>query len=88
MKNYLKAVVIILVCLAVLIPLASSDPDGLEQVAETLGIEETEPASSGIMPDYTVPGIQNEYGSTLIAGVFGIFLVLGLTILVGKAIKV
>ena len=85
MKGYLKALILILVCLAALIPFASSDPDGLEKVAETLGVEEKESPSEGIMPDYTVPVVENEYGSTLIAGVVGVFLVLGAAFVLGKS---
>ena len=86
MKGYVKALILILVCLAVLIPFASSDPDGLEKVAETLGVEETESTSTGLMPDYTVPAVENAYSSTLAAGVIGVFLVLGATMLLGKII--
>jgi len=86
MKGYVKALILILVCLAILIPFASSDPDGLEKVAETLGIEETESTSAGLMPDYTVPTIENSYISTLSAGVLGVFLVLGAALVLGMII--
>ena len=86
MKGYVKALILILVCLAVLIPFVSSDPDGLEKVAETLGIEETESISAGLMPDYTVPTIENSYLSTLVAGILGVFLVLGAALVLGKTI--
>jgi cobalt/nickel transport protein len=86
MKGYVNALILILVCLAVLIPFASSDPDGLEKVAETVAIEETETSSVGLMPDYTVPAVENTYSSTLAAGVIGIFLVLGATLVLGKSI--
>jgi hypothetical protein len=86
MKRYVKALMLILVCLTVLIPLASSNPDGLEKVAETVGIEETESITTGLMPDYTVPTIENSYASTLAAGVLGVFLVLGATVLFGTVI--
>ncbi len=85
MKGYVKALILILVCLAVLIPFASSDPDGLEKVAETLGVEETESPSVGLMPDYTVPAVENVYSSTLIAGIIGVVLVLGATLVLGKS---
>ena len=85
MKGYFKALILILVCLSVLIPFASSDPDGLEKVAKTLGVEENESSSAGIMPDYTVPAVENEYGSTLIAGIVGVFLVLGAAFVLGKS---
>lgn len=86
MKGYVKALILILVCLAVLIPFASSDPDGLEKVAETLATEENEPPSVGLMPDYSVPAVENAYSSTLAAGVIGVFLVLGATLVLGKTI--
>lgn len=86
MKRYLEALILILACLAVLTPLASDFPDGLERVAETLGIEERESAWKGLMPDYTLPAIDNPYASTLLAGAFGVFLVLCVAFILGIAI--
>lgn len=86
MKRYLRAVILILTCLAVLIPFASNFPDGLEKVAETLGIEEQEPTWTGVMPDYTLPTVDNPYLSALLAGIFGVFLVLSIAFLLGMAI--
>jgi hypothetical protein len=86
MRTYIKVLSLILISLAVLIPFASSSPDGLEKVAENLGVEETEPVTQGVMPDYTVPIVEHDYSSTLIAGVIGVFLVLGAGLLLGKAI--
>lgn len=86
MKGYGKVVILILVSLAILIPLASSDPDGLEKVAETLEIEESESDSPSPMPDYAIPTIENEYKATLIAGIIGVFLVLGTGFMLGKLI--
>jgi len=85
-RKYLKALILILVCLAILIPLASNAPDGLEKVAETFGIEEHEPAWKGLMPDYALPTIDNPYLSTLLAGILGVFLVLGVAFILGMAI--
>ena len=86
MKEYLKTLILILVLIMVLIPFASSAPDGLERVAETLEIEEHEPMWTGLMPDYTLPTIDNPYVSTLFAGTFGVFLVLGVAFMLGMAI--
>ncbi len=86
MKGYLKALVLTLVCLAVLIRFASSFPDGLEKVAETFGIEEYTPVWTGLMPDYALPTINDPYVSTLLASTFGVFLVLGVTFMLGMAI--
>jgi len=86
MKRYLKPLILILVCLAVFIPFASNAPDGLERVAGTLGIEEHTPTWIGLMPDYTLPAIGNPCVSTLLAGTFGVFLVLGVAFILGMAI--
>jgi hypothetical protein len=87
MKEYSKALILILICLAILIPFVSSNPDGLEKVAETFGIEETESTYTGLIPDYTVSIIENSYVSNLVAGILGVFLVLGATIVLGMMIK-
>lgn len=86
MKGYGKAIVIILACLAILIPFASTAPDGLEKVAEALGIEEYEHAWSGLMPDYAVPLVEDPYFSTFLSGIFGFLLVLGIAFLLGLAV--
>jgi cobalt/nickel transport protein len=58
-------------------PWASSLPDGLERVAEDLGfIKKAEgPEVTGWgkspLPDYKVPGVQNEQWATGLAGLFG-----------------
>lgn len=60
-------------------PLASPHPDGLERVAEDTGfIGQAEDSPYVVMPDYTMPGIQNGTVSTIIAGVSGTLVVFGL----------
>lgn len=86
MNKYAKALILIVVCLAFLIPFASSDPDGLERVAENLGVEKANSSSNGLMPDYTVPIVQSSYSSSLIAGIIGVFLVLGAGFFLGKTL--
>ena len=86
MKAYIKVIILTLICLAVLTPLASDFPDGLEKVAETLGIEEHDRAWKSLMPDYTIPTIDNSYISTFVAGTFGVFLVLGVAFMLGMVI--
>jgi len=87
LKGYVKALILILVGFAVLLPFASTYPDGLETVAETLSVEENEPFWSGLMPDYTLPAVEHSYISTLLAGLSGTFLVLVLSFALGKAIS-
>jgi hypothetical protein len=63
---------------------ASSDPDGLERIAEDLGfIEAGEEPGFEILPDYTVPGLEGEL-STLVAGVVGVVVVLAVVLLIGR----
>jgi hypothetical protein len=85
MSKHLAVIAAIVVFLAVFTPLASSSPDGLERVVETLGVAEHEPFWSGIMSDYAIAAIENPYVSTLLAGVFGTFMVLLAAFLLGKA---
>jgi hypothetical protein len=68
------------VCLlvAILSPLASSSPDGLERVAEDkgfLGLAGGSPFQ--IFADYAFPGIHNEALATIIAGMIGTLLLFG-----------
>jgi len=84
MRGLIKTLVLILVGFAVLAPFASTDPDGLEKVAETLKIEEPENIWTGLMPDYTLPTVRSSYLSTVLAGFFGVFLVLGASFALGK----
>jgi len=85
-KRYLEALILILIALAVLIPFASNLPDGLEKVAESLGIEEHTPTWTGLMPDYALPTIEDPYISTLLAGTLGVFFVLGVAFMLGMVI--
>jgi len=65
---------------ALLSPLASSDPDGLERVAEDKEfIERAEDPGYEILPDYSIPGVDNEAVSTILAGIAGVLIVAGLT---------
>lgn len=86
MKSYLKALILILICLAILIPFASDFPDGLEKVAESFNVEEHEPLWKGLMPDYALPAIDNPYVSTFLAGFLGVLLVLGVAFVLGLVV--
>jgi len=86
MKKYLAAIALILVFLAIFIPFASSNPDGLEKVAESFGIEVHEPIWKGVMSDYSVETVKDPYVSTLLAGVSGTLLVLLAAFILGTAI--
>jgi cobalt/nickel transport system permease protein len=64
--------------LAILSPLASSHPDGLEWVAEQQGFLGTarDPLYR-LIPGYVFPGVANEALATILAAVLGMLLVLG-----------
>jgi len=62
--------------LAVASPLASSNPDGLEWVAEQGGFLDTARGSLyQVIPDYLLPGISNQTLATILAGVIGVLIV-------------
>jgi cobalt/nickel transport system permease protein len=72
--------------LAVLSPLASAHPDGLEWVAEQQGFLGTaKEALYNLLPDYTIPGISNPVLTTIIAGIIGVIIVFLVSYLVGRA---
>jgi len=64
---------------------ASGDPDGLERVAEDQGFLGTalDPLYS-VLPDYTIPFVENEMVSGIIALLIGTLIVFGLVLLIGQ----
>ena len=60
---------------AVLAPLASQLPDGLETVASRLGIGESTVASHAPLQDYLIPRIDSHFLSTALAGIIGVLIV-------------
>jgi cobalt/nickel transport system permease protein len=57
-------------------PLASANPDGLERVAMNMGfIDAGQSAPYNILPDYTVPFIENAAMTTILSGIIGALLV-------------
>jgi cobalt/nickel transport system permease protein len=79
---------VLTVALAVLSPLASSHPDGLEWVAEQKGFLDTaRDALFNIIPDYVVPGVSSEALATILAGIIGAALVFGVAYLTARSRK-
>ncbi len=69
---------VIALAAALLSPLASSDPDGLERVAEDHGfLERAQDAPFTLLPDYTIPGLEGNV-STILAGIVGLLIVFAL----------
>lgn len=78
--------IIVAVLLAVLSPLASSHPDGLEWVAEEQGfLGAALDAPFQLIADYVFPGIADERLATIVAGIIGVAVVLAVTWLAGSA---
>ena len=74
--------------LAILSPLASSSPDGLERVAEDKGfIDTATDAVYEIIPDYVMPGIASEAVATILAGVVGTLILFGIGYGLAKLLK-
>jgi cobalt/nickel transport system permease protein len=62
--------------LAVISPLASAHPDGLERVAEQQGFRSAAQAPVfTFIPDYVFPGVSNQTAATILAGIMGTLLV-------------
>jgi hypothetical protein len=60
----------------ILAPLASPDPDGLEAIAGEHGfLADAQDALYSIIPDYTVPGVDDPVISTILAGLVGVAIV-------------
>jgi hypothetical protein len=79
LRHYLGLLVVgigIAVLITFFSPLASSEPDGLEKVAENEGfITQAEDAPYEIIADYVFPWIDNEDLATILAGMTGVLIV-------------
>jgi len=74
--------------LAVLSPLASSLPDGLEKVAEGLGFAAKDKGPLfKVMPDYCFPWVGNEALATVLSGLLGAAIVLVIGYLMARALR-
>lgn len=72
---------------ALLSPLASSSPDGLEKVAETQGFAgKAVVLLETVIPDYLMPGIKNEAAATILAALAGIAITFVAVYLVAKVL--
>ena len=74
MKPALIIFLVAIAMAALLSPLASSLPDGLETVTEALGFGDTaggQPQVPALLPDYTIPPLGDTPLSTSLAGLIG-----------------
>lgn len=78
-SGWVAAGLLIALALALASPLADPNPDGLERVAEDHGFSAAaQDAPYSIIPDYAVPGIENEALATMAAGVIGVLVLAAL----------
>jgi len=71
-----------------LAPFASLNPDGLERVAADLGFAAVaHRVDFGLLPGYLVPGLGNGGVSTIVAGLIGLLLVLGVGLALSRLVR-
>jgi hypothetical protein len=79
---------ILVLLLAILSPLASSSPDGLERVAEDKGfISAAIKPLFEIVPDYVISGVTNEALAVILAGLLGTLILFGIGYGLAKLLK-
>ncbi len=84
-RNWVRGTLALIAVLVVAAAIwASSDPDGLERVAEDLGFSDAgrEPGFQ-ILPDYTIPGLDGA-ASTIVAGLIGVVVVFLVMLVLGR----
>jgi len=81
----LAVALLIVVALA---PHASSDPDGLQRVAADEGFaDQQKDAPFELLPGYSVPGVDHQTGSRILAGAIGTLAVAGLALGAGWGLR-
>jgi cobalt/nickel transport system permease protein len=87
-RGWIYAGVIISILAVLIAPFASGDPDGLERIAEDMGfLERGLDAPYQLLPDYTVPFLGETALSTVVAGIVGALVALGIMFLLGGLLK-
>lgn len=81
--RWLMAIIIIL-AIFLYVPTFIAGPDGLESVFEIFGFSPPEATWVGIFPDYTIPGVVNEWITSLFAGIMGTLVVFAVAYGFGK----
>lgn len=84
---WLAGLLLAAIVVVVLAPLASSDPDGLERVAQDVGFAgQAQDAGFEILPDYSVPLLGDSILSLVVAGLMGVGLLFAGMWLVGRVL--
>jgi len=74
--------------LAIISPIASKFPDGLDRFAEDYNFVDkaSEPAFT-VIPDYSFPGVSDEAAATIVAGVLGTLILFGIVFGLASLLK-
>lgn len=76
-RNFMIGGLVIAIIIAILAPfLASSNPDGLDSTLEGLEVPESEAAFESPLPDYAIPGMEDNPWGGVVALIGGTILVL------------
>lgn len=87
-KGWVAGGILVTIAVVILSPLASSNPDGLERVALDLGfLDYGQAATYQLLPDYTIPVFGETALSTILAGLVGVLVLAGLTILIARNLR-
>jgi len=87
-RGWIVAGVIVSLLAIFLSPLASANPDGLERVAGDMGfLGARQSVPYEILPNYTLPVLGETALSTIFAGIVGVGVVLGLSVLLGRNLR-
>lgn len=79
---------IVALALAIISPVASSFPDGLERVAEDHGfVNKAHEPMFKVIPDYVFPGVSNEILATILAGLLGTLVLFGIGFGLARILK-
>ncbi len=80
----LVGLVIAAATVVILAPAASEDPDGLDRVSQDEEFHhKSKDAPYEILPDYTIPGVGNEWVSVVVSGLIGVVIVLVVVLAIG-----
>jgi cobalt/nickel transport system permease protein len=88
LKNMVLLLGVIMVVFAVFLPFISTTPDGLEATVANSAdaAQQQKPLWNGLIADYSV-ALADPYISTLVAGLFGVGLVLAVSVALSTSIK-
>lgn len=81
---------LIIACAVVVIlaPAASDDPDGLDRVSQDEEFHtKAEDSRYEWLPDYSIPGVDNEWASVVLAGLAGVGIVFAFTFGFGAVLR-